>query len=343
MTLLIHYININGVMWYKPYLRFKTGSNKTVQVCCHFVLASVCSILVQITWFFLNWKIGCQSTCPQDFINLSQVFLTQQNNLCESDQHLNSFVAHCKTCNIITGIELDSNLKPDFRKACAKAKPSQQPFPKELETWATKYSEHVHWDLWGLAAVKSLNRHFYVAAQIDDASWETKLYFQEKKSKMFESYKIDKANIETQTRNRIKCMCLDQGGEFKSDAMRKHQDQKGTEREFTVQNSPPQNGVAERGMRTRAEWVHTLLISSSLPHFLWEEAMKHSTWLKNRTPACANNGKSPYQVKTQKKLNLAGIQEFGAAAYMKDLKARKQDTREKKGWFDSESKGYRIY
>ena len=95
MTLLIHYININGVMWYKPYLRFKIGSNKTVQVCCCFVLASVCLILVQITWFFLNWKIGCQSTCPQDFINLAQVFLTQQNNLCESDQHSNGFVAHC--------------------------------------------------------------------------------------------------------------------------------------------------------------------------------------------------------------------------------------------------------
>ena len=48
-------------------------------------------------------------------------------------------------------------------------------------------------------------------------------------------------------------MHSDQGGEFKSDAMKKHQDQKGMEREFTVHDSPPQNGVAERGMRTRAE------------------------------------------------------------------------------------------
>ena len=44
-----------------------------------------------------------------------------------------------------------------------------------------------------------------------------------------------------------------QGGEFKSDAMRKNQDQGGTEREFMVHDSPPQNGVAEKGMRTRAE------------------------------------------------------------------------------------------
>ena len=59
--------------------------------------------------------------------------------------------------------------------------------------------------------------------------------------------------------------------------------------------------------------------------------MKHPTWLQNRTPARANNEKSPYPVKTQKKPNLTGIQEFGAAAYVKDLKAGKPDTRAKKG------------
>ena len=44
--------------------------------------------------------------------------------------------------------------------------------------------------------------------------------------------------------------------------------------------------------------------------------------------------------------NLAGIQEFGAAAYMKDLKIGKLDARAKVGRFvgyNSESKGYRIY
>ena len=48
----------------------------------------------------------------------------------------------------------------------------------------------------------------------------------------------------------------------------------------------------------------------------------------------------------KKKPNLAGIQEFGAAAYVKDLKAGKLDAQAKVGRFvgyDSESKGYRIY
>ena len=61
---------------------------------------------------------------------------------------------------------------------------------------------------------------------------------------------------------------------------------------------------------------------------MWEEAMNHSNWLQNRTPAHANKGKTPYKFRHKKKPNLAGIQEFGATAYVKDLKAGKLDTRE---------------
>ena len=121
---------------------------------------------------------------------------------------------------------------------------------------------------------------------------------------------------------------------------------KGTVREYTVHDSPPQNGVAERGMRTRAERARALLLASGLPRFLWEEAMKHTTWLQNRTPACALDGKTPYEMKNKEKPHLSGIQEFGVAAYVKDLKAGKLDARVQVGHFvgyDSESKGYRIY
>ena len=101
--------------------------------------------------------------------------------------------------------------------------------------------------------VKSLNGHFYMAARIDDATRETKLYFQNKKSETIDSYKLDEAYIETQSGNRIKVVHSDQGGEFQTQQLVNHQNQRGTVREFTVHDSPQQNGVAERGMRTRAE------------------------------------------------------------------------------------------
>ena len=74
--------------------------------------------------------------------------------------------------------------------------------------------------------------------------------------------------------------------------------------------------------------------------------MLHATWLQNRTPVQALEGKTPYEMLNKKVPNLAGIQEFGATAYMKDLKAGKLDAHAKVGCFvgyDSESKGYRIY
>jgi hypothetical protein len=77
--------------------------------------------------------------------------------------------------------------------------------------------------------------------------------------------------------------------------MMNHQDNKGTVREFMVHDSPPQNGVAERGMRTRAKQARALLIASGLPRFLWEEAMNYFTWLQNRLPAAALEGKTPYE------------------------------------------------
>ena len=55
-----------------------------------------------------------------------------------------SAIKYMITKGHITGIQLDPESKPEFCKTCAKAKVAQQPFPKESETCATKYGEHVH-------------------------------------------------------------------------------------------------------------------------------------------------------------------------------------------------------
>ena len=78
-------------------------------------------------------------------------------------------------------------------------------------------------------------------------------------------------------------------------------------------------------MRTRTEQARALLLGSGLPRFLWEEAMKHSAWLQNRSPTRSLDGKTPYEARHGKKPHLAGIQEFGVAAYVKQLNAGKLD------------------
>jgi len=74
--------------------------------------------------------------------------------------------------------------------------------------------------------------------------------------------------------------------------------------------------------------------------------MKHVEWLKVISPHRALDGKTPYEMKHKKKPHLGGIHKFGAAAYVKDLKAGKLDSRAQLGQFvgyNSESKGFRIY
>ena len=123
-------------------------------------------------------------------------------------------ISHTIKKGYITGIKLEANSKPEFCEVCTKAKATRQPFQKESETRAKKYGKCVHWDLWGPVTVKSLNGHYYVAARIDDAMRETKLYFQEKKSQTFNLYKKDEAYIETQTSNCIEVSRSDRGGEL---------------------------------------------------------------------------------------------------------------------------------
>ena len=59
--------------------------------------------------------------------------------------------------------------------------------------------------------------------------------------------------------------------------------------------------------------------------------MQHATWLQNRSLVQALDGKTPYEMVHKRKPNLAGIQEFGAAAYVKDIMAGKLDTHAKIG------------
>ena len=104
-----------------------------------------------------------------------------------------------------------------------------------------------------------------MAAHIDDATRETVLYFQVKKSQTIDSYKHDEALIETQTGNCIKVARSNRGGEFLSDDLTWHQDMRGTKHELTVHDSLQQNDVAKRGMRTRTEHAQALLLASGLP------------------------------------------------------------------------------
>ena len=80
-----------------------------------------------------------------------------------------------------------------------------------------------------------------------------KPYFLAKKSKTFSHYKEDEAWILNHGGKATSYACFNCGGEFLSNEFAQHLKQRGTQRELTIHDSPPQNGVLERNMRILGE------------------------------------------------------------------------------------------
>jgi len=66
-----------------------------------------------------------------------------------------------------------------------------------------------------------------------------------------------------------------------SDEIINHQNSRGTIQEFTVHDSPQQNGVAERFNQTVVEMTRTILHNASLPDTYWAEAINTTTYIRN--------------------------------------------------------------
>ena len=92
--------------------------------------------------------------------------------------------------------------------------------------------------------------------------------------------------------------------------------------------------------------MRALLHMAGLPQNMWGEALRHSTWLKNRTSTRALGGKTPWQALYGTPPNLSGLKRFGEKIWVHDPDGSKLDPRAREGrWigFDVESRGHRVY
>jgi transposase InsO family protein len=134
-------------------------------------------------------------------------------------------------------------------KHCQHGKQTRAEFTtKEYST--TKPLEIVRTDLCRLMRTKGLNGKQYFMLLIDDYTRMIKVCFLKKKSKAFECFRIFKEMVENEIDLKIKCLRLDNGGEFMSKEFRDFYEEHGTKRQFSTTRIPQQNGVAERKNKT---------------------------------------------------------------------------------------------
>jgi hypothetical protein len=59
----------------------------------------------------------------------------------------------------------------------------------------------------------------------------------------------------------------------------------GADAQYTMPGEPEQNGVAERRNRTLMDMVRSMMSNTSLPTFLWGDALKTDVYILNRVPS----------------------------------------------------------
>ena len=252
------------------------------------------------------------------------------------------------TDGLVTGIALDSSSQEEHCEACIYARATRQPVPKlRVSTQAKAFGDEIHTDVSGPAEVATRAGRRYFVTYTDDATRYTTTYLLAAKSDVFSTYQRFEAWARTQNHcSAIKVLRSDRGGEYLSNEFDKHLAAAGTARRLTVHDTPELNGIAERLNRTLGEKVRALLHMAALPPNMWGEALRHSTWLKNRTSTRALGGMTPWQALYGTPPDLSHLKHFGEKVWVHDPTGLKLDPRTREGhWIrlDVESHGRRVY
>eukprot|EP00253_Pinus_taeda_P019473 PITA_19473 len=113
--------------------------------------------------------------------------------------------------------------------------------------------ELVHIDVWRPAQVSSLSGSRYYVTFIDDATRKTWIYCIHNKFDVFDTFKKWKALVDIETGKKLKCLILDNGGEYCNEEFDRYYSEHRIHREKTVPTTPQENGVSERMNRTIME------------------------------------------------------------------------------------------
>jgi transposase InsO family protein len=140
----------------------------------------------------------------------------------------------------------------------------------------------VHTNLVGPTTTKGLKGERCFMLLVDDYTRMIDVFFLKNKSKDFKNFKIYKEMVENEMDSRIKCLILDNGGEFTSKEFMYYCNNHGIKRQFSIARTPQHNGVVERNNRTVQEMAQTMIMDSKLTNIFWTQAVHTTVHIQNR-------------------------------------------------------------
>ena len=211
---------------------------------------------------------------------------------------------------MVSNFHFDHKKKINFCEFCTMGKHHRSPFPTHSDDQGLN-------DVLGLihSDVCSPLPNSFVTF-IDDCTRHCWVYTIQSKDQVFSVFKEFKTMVEKVTGKSVKILRSDNGGEHKSRQFKEFTSECGIRHEFTVPKTPEQNGVAERLNRVLIEKVRTMLVQSRLPHSFWAEALNTAVHVHNLSPSRVLGDKTPRELFTGKKPNVAYLRSFGCTAFV---------------------------
>ena len=197
---------------------------------------------------------------------------------------------------------------------CTQAKQSHEPFPSTV-THTTAIGNLTHIDLWGKYQIQSINGNQYYILFVDDYSRYVTVQFLKTKNEAAKAVQNYLSHLITQGIN-TRAIRVDRGTEFVNDNLQTWCLQRGIEIQMTAPYSSSQNGTAERMNCTLVELARAMLTARKVPEFLWEFAVAHAAYLRNRSFTRAVPDATPYERRFGKKPDVSHLREFGTPVWI---------------------------
>ncbi|CAI7839025.1 unnamed protein product, partial [Closterium sp. NIES-54] len=198
---------------------------------------------------------------------------------------------------------------------CTKSKLRQQPHPASPSVAAAPL-DLVHLDVWGPALVPARGGYRYFLVIIDDHSRYVSVHLLHTKAAVPEVLMAWVEQAQTTFDRKVKRLHSDGGGEFCNDKLKAFCSSEGIQQNFTLPDSPQQNGIAKSRNHTLVQITRCLLGHSNAPHSLWGYALYHAALLYNLYPHPHLPDTTPTTLWLRKTPTPRSLRVWGCTAYV---------------------------
>jgi hypothetical protein len=191
-------------------------------------------------------------------------------------------------------------------------------FKSNNSTSTEKPLQLVHMDLCGPSRQEGTGKENYFMMIIDDYSRLTWVSFLKEKVEAFEKFKIFKSLTKNQTRNKLKVVRSDIGGEFVSSDFMEFCDKHGIKREYTIPGTPQQNGVVERQNKTFQQMSRSMMNENNIGQTYWVESIHTTIPILNKAHLRPHSDKTPYELWHGRPATIKHFKFFGSKCHIKN-------------------------